>query len=248
MVARWSLAGLLLLAGWGAPRQAAAPPPPPSLPGTLHYTAEWRLLPAGTASLSWSAEGGLRQVSFTADASRLVNLFYPVHDVLRSSYDPATFCTQSVVNQTIEGRRHRLTRITYQPAAHQFTLDETDPTRPADPPKHEIQPLPGCVVDLLTALDYLRAQRLAVGDTYRFRVNEGGRTSDVQAAVDLRETVATPAGRFSAVRVRPTLVGGDQGSHLGQLWVWFSDDARHLPVQIQSHAAWGTLTAQLTNP
>lgn len=247
MTARPWLAAILAVGGWAAARQAAAPPPPPPLLGTLHYAASWRLLPAGTASLAWSESSGQRHVRFTADASRLVNLFYPVHDVMDSDYDPATFCTQTVVNHTLEGRRRRLTRIDYQPVRHQFVLDESDPGRPDAPPKHEVQPLPGCVVDLLTALDYMRAQRLQVGDVYRFQVNEGGKTSDVQAAVDLRETVATPAGRFSAVRVRPKLVGGDEGSHLGQLWIWFSDDSRHVPVQIQSHASWGTLTAQLTN-
>lgn len=249
MTARVLLLSALALGGWTLARQAAAPPvpAPPVELGTLHFTAAWRLLPAGTASLIWSEAGGKRHLRFAADASRLVNLFYPVHDVMDSDYDPATFCTQSVINQTLEGRRHRFTRIDFQPSQHQFVLDESDPSRPNTPPKHEVQPLPGCVVDLLTALDYLRAQRLQVGDAYRFLVNEGGKTSEVEAAVDLRETVATPAGRFSTVRVRPKLVGGDEGSHLGQLWLWFSDDARHVPVQIQSHAAWGTLTAQLTN-
>lgn len=239
------LLSLLLLAGLGAPPQASSPPPPP-LPAPLHYVAHWRLLPAGTATLSWSQAGDLRQIHFTADASSLVDLFYPVHDVMVSTYDPATFCTSSAVNNTIEGRRHRLTRITYQPQQHQFVLDETDPGGPSTSAKHEVNPIPGCVADVLTALDYIRAQPLHVGDSYSLRVNEGGKTSDVRCSVDLRETITTAAGRFVTVRVHPTLIGGGD-RQLGELWVWLTDDARHLPVQIQTHAFWGTLTAQLTN-
>ncbi len=176
----------------------------------------------------------------------MVDLFYPVHDVMESTYDPATFCTSSVVNDTVEGRLHRLTKIQFQPEQHRLILDETDPGFTSSPPKHEVKPIPGCVADLLTALDYMRAQPLHVGDSYSFRVNEGGDTSDVRCTVDLRETITTPAGRFATVRVHPTIIAGGS-KKLGELWVWFSDDARHLPVQIQTHAFWGTLTAQLTN-
>lgn len=239
-----ALLSLMLLVVLTPLTPQAAPPPP--LPPPLHYVAHWRLLPAGTATLSWSQAGDLRQIHFTADASNLVDLFYPVHDVMVSSYDPATFCTSSAVNNTIEGRRHRLTRISYQPQQHQLVLDETDPGGASAAAKHEVKPIPGCVADLLTALDYIRAQPLRVGDNYSFRVNEGGKTSDVRCSVDLRETITTAAGRFATVRVHPTLIGGGD-RQLGELWVWFSDDARHLPVQIQTHAFWGTLTAQLTN-
>lgn len=244
MVGLSFLLGLLLAGVWGGVAQTPEPPAPP-LAGTLHYVAHWRLLPAGTASLSWTEQGGQRQIHFTANGSELVDLFYPVHDNMVSNYDPATFCTTSAVNNTLEGRRHRLTDIQYEPEQHRLILDETNPA--AHPPahKHDVKPIPGCVADMLTALDYIRAQRLHVGDSYSFRVNEGGKTSDVRCVVDLHETISTPAGRFSAVRVRPELMsGGDK--KLGQLWVWFSDDARHLPVEIQTRAFWGTLTAQLT--
>lgn len=245
MVALRVLLGLLLAGVFGGVAQTPAPPAGP-LPGTLHYVAHWRLLPAGKASLSWTVQGGQRQIHFTANGSELVNLFYPVHDRMVSSYDPATFCTASAVNNTLEGRRHRLTDIQYEPQQHQLILDETNPAAYPPTHKHEVKPIPGCVADLLTALDYIRAQPLQVGDSYSFRVNEGGKTSDVRCVVDLHETISTPAGRFPAVRVRPELIsGGDK--KLGQLWVWFSDDARHLPVEIQSHAFWGTLTAQLTD-
>ncbi|HET9784325.1 MAG TPA: hypothetical protein VFP94_05115, partial [Terriglobales bacterium] len=60
MTARLWLAVLLVAGGGAAVRQAAAPPAPaPPVPlGTLHFTAAWRLLPAGTASLTWSESSG----------------------------------------------------------------------------------------------------------------------------------------------------------------------------------------------
>jgi hypothetical protein len=238
------LAGLLL---------AAAPPPTPppaapSLPaGVLHYQAHWRLLPAATATLTWSEAGGLRKIQFSADSNPLISLFYPIRDRMTSWYDPASLCTTAVDNDDTEGRRHRLTRIRYLAAQNQLILDETNPTTQPPSVKHEVKPIPGCVMDLFSALDYARAQPLHVGDVYTFPVNEGGTTANVRLTVDLKETVTTPAGRFTAVRTEPTVFDDAVFHRSGQMWVWFSDDARHLPVQVEAKVSWGTILVQLTN-
>jgi len=240
------LAGALVDAAPGAPvRAAPLPAPPPA--GVLHYEAHWRLLPAASATLAWSDSGGLRQIHFTADANPLVGLFYPIRDRMTSWYDPGSLCTTAVDNDTVEGRRHRQTRIQYLPAEHQLILDETNPAEQPPVLKHEVKPIPGCVLDLFSALDYARAEPLHVGDVYTFPVNEGGATTNVRLTVDLKETVTTPAGRFTAVRTEPTVFGNSVFQRPGTMWVWFSDDARHLPVQVEAKVSWGTILVQLTN-
>lgn len=235
---------LLLAAALGRPQ---ARPTPPSDPGSLQFVAHWRLLPAGRASLSWATVGGERQITFTAEANSLISLLYPVDDHMQSRYDLASFCTTRVDNTTHEGRRQRETHIRYDAAGHEITLDETDPTQHPPVTKHEVKPVPGCVLDLLGALDYVRAQPLHVGDAFTFPVNEGGKTTNVKVTVDLKETVITPAGSFTAVRTQPTVFGNSVFQRPGKMWVWFSDDARHLPVQIEAKVSWGTILAQLTN-
>lgn len=216
-------------------------------PGTLNYVAHWRLLPAGHATLGWSRLGSETQITFSAQANSIISLIYPVDDHMQSLYDPAHACTTAANNDTHEGRRQRQTQIRYDAAARQLTLRETD--RAHDPPltKQEVKPIPGCVLDILGALDYVRAQPLRVGDVFTFPVNEGGATATVKVTVDLKETIHTPAGSFTSVRTQPTITGGPVLQHEGKLWIWFSDDARHLPVQIQAKVAWGTILAQLSN-
>src|SRR6185437_685259 len=182
LVIRPLLAALSLLGAQIAP--SAAPPAPL---GELHFVAHWRLLEVGTATLTSGDVGGLRQIRFSADSNGVVNLFYPVRDD----------------NETSEGRRHRKTEIVFAPDQRQLVLDETDLAAKPPVAKHEVKPIPGCVLDLLGALEFLRAQPLHIGDRYAMQVNQGGATRDVQVMVDLHETVATPAGRFSAVRVTP---------------------------------------------
>ena len=223
---------------------AQAPPPLP----VLHYEAHWRLLPAGTASLSWSTTPtGERRIHFTADSSKLVSLFYPVRDRMESTYDPQSLCTSSVENQTVEGSRRRQTRIDFKPSQGEMVLNELDTAHQPPLAKHEVKPIPGCVLDLFSALDYTRGQRLRVGDVYHFPVNEGGGTSEVRVKVDLKETVTTPAGTFTTVRVEPEVYASPIFHRPGHMWVWFSDDARHLPVQIKATVRWGTILVQLVN-
>jgi len=31
----------------------------------------------------------------------------------------------------------------------------------------------------------------------------------------------------------------------GKIWIWYTDDARHIPVRIQARLFWGTLTFDL---
>ncbi|MGH9393623.1 MAG: DUF3108 domain-containing protein [Terriglobales bacterium] len=216
----------------------------PTPPASLHYVAHWRLLAVGEATLvSSKAADGQRVLAFNADSNGVVNLFYPVHDRLRSTVRLDPFCTANADNETAEGRRHRRTQIAYHPDQHQLVLDETDLAAQPPATKHEVKPIPGCVLDLLGAMAFLRAQPLRLGDSYALQVNQGGETSNVNVKVDLRETVSTPAGRFTALRAVPTALQPLQ--HPGQLWIWFSDDALHLPVQIEAKVSWGTLLAQL---
>ena len=247
------LAVTLVTLAAGAPRRPAAsfafappPAPAPEPGGVLHYRAYWRLLPAAVATLRWNQVNGQRQISFTADSIGVVSLFYPVRDRMVSNYDPSTFCTTSVDNHKLEGRRQLHTRIRYDPGRHRMVLDETNPA--GDPPavKHVVQTIPGCVLDLFSALDYARSQPLHVGDSYTIPVNEGGKTEQVKLTVDLRETVATPAGSFRTVRAEPTVFGNSVFHRPGRMWIWFTDDARHLPVQVKATVSWGTVLVQLT--
>jgi len=238
-----ALIGFLALFLLLAVKAVAQPAPAPAEEGTLHYDAHWRLLPAGTATLAF----GDGQVQFHADANSLISIFYPVRDSMHTDYDSSSHCTTAVDNDTVEGRRHRLTHIRYNAPLKQLVLDEVDPTQKPPRPKHEIKPTTGCVMDLLGALAYARTLPLHVGDHYQFPVNEGGATSTVQVAVDLRETVRVPAGSFNCVRVVPTLFRSAVFQRPGKLWIWFSDDERHLPVQVEASVSWGTITAQLSS-
>jgi hypothetical protein len=60
-----------------------------------------------------------------------------------------------------------------------------------------------------------------------------------------REEIKTPAGTFQTLKVQAT---ADEGvvKNRGSIWIWYTDDPRHLPVQMQARAFfWGTITFHL---
>lgn len=214
---------------------------------TLAYRATWRLWPAGNATLAFADNGASDKISFRAVATGVAAILYPVQDVIESAYDPLSFCAQSVEKQTREGRRKRHTEIHYYPSQKRLVLDEQNLDGPHPVAKHEVKPIPGCVLDLFSALYYVRTLPLRLGEVYNFPVNEGGQTVEVQLTPDIKESLTTPAGTFSCIRAEPTVFNTAVFRRPGKMWIWFSDDNRHLPVMVKARVSWGTITATLTS-
>ncbi|MGI9101285.1 MAG: DUF3108 domain-containing protein [Terriglobales bacterium] len=247
---------LALLAGQLAARPAAQGaaigpvaqihPPPDSyvFPGgqAFVYDAEWRLWNAGTARISLDQVGGNGRVFATAESSGFVNVLYPVHDRFQSSFDRRTFCSLSLTKHSEEGFRARETLIAFNYAQHKSILDETNLKNGEK--KHVDNDIPGCVTDVLSGIFYVGSQPLTPDAVYTFPLNDGGNTVEVRARVEGREQVKTPAGSFATVRVAPEALSGPLKSK-GRIWIWYTDDARHIPVQMRARMFWGTLTFHL---
>jgi len=110
--------------------------------------------------------------------------------------------------------------------------------------KEQTASIPACVTDSLSAIFYAASQPMVVGQTIRFPLADSMRTVTVTMKVEAKEEIKTPAGTFQTIRVEPT---ADEGvvKNRGNIWVWYTDDARHIPVQIQARLFWGTITFHL---
>jgi hypothetical protein len=70
------------------------------------------------------------------------------------------------------------------------------------------------------------------------------RTVSVGMKVEGREEIKTPAGTFQTIKVQATAEEGVVKNR-GSIWIWYTDDPRHLPVQMQARLFWGTITFHL---
>jgi hypothetical protein len=228
----------------GALSRIQAPAPNYRFPDSVSYvyTAEWRLWTAGTATLKMERVGNQQKVSSTADATGVVALLFHVHDIFESSFDPNTFCSAQINKHTEEGFRRRETQIRFDYPRHKAVLDEKNPR--TNEAKHAEEEIPNCVMDVLSGIYYLGSLPLRVGASYTVPVNDGGKTMNVSATVEAREPIKTDAGTFQTLRVRPDVLDGPL-KQKGSMWIWYSDDAAHIPVQTRVRAFWGTITIRL---
>lgn len=235
-----ALANLLLFA------QAKTPPFQPG--ERLTYDVTWSVFQAGTVSATLqSAVQGSKDnyiVITTAHSQGFASLLFDVDNQFRSAFDPKTFCSESISKKINEGRRHKETEIVFDSQRKLAILDERDLNRPHDPPKHAENEIPNCVEDVVTAFYYLRNQDLKIGKPIHLPVNDGSKTYDVMLDVQALETIQTPLGRRSAIRVEPKVFSG-LFKRKGRMLVWFSNDDQHLPLRIKFMIAVGPITATL---
>jgi hypothetical protein len=224
----------------GSAVQIQAPPANYAFPynETYVYSADWRIWTGGTVVLTMIPGA----VSATANSTGFVSMLYPVHDQFQSTFDPKTFCSQSIRKHTEEGYHARDTMITFDYAQKKSILDESNLKKKES--KRVENDIPGCVTDVLTAIYYAGSLPLKNDGVYRFPINDGNKTVDVELKVEARETVKVPAGTFKTIRVSPASTARGLNSR-GKLWLWYSDDSRRIPVQMRGRFLWGTITFQL---
>jgi hypothetical protein len=210
---------------------------------TLSYEADWRLLTAGTATLRMESLGNQQRVTATADSTGAFSVLYPVHDHFEALFDPRTFCSVQIKKHTEEGFRRLDTSIQFDYSRRRSVLQEKNLKN--NQSKQDENEIPGCVTDVISGIFYLGSLPLQVGRKYTFPLNDGGKTNDVSAHVEAREDVKTPAGTYHTLRVQPEASSGVV-KNKGRIWIWYSDDASRIPVQMRARMFWGTITFRLT--
>lgn len=208
----------------------------------LFYGAEWRLLRAGEVEFRRTAA---EQVDMTLRTQGLVGKLYSVSNQYRASFDPG-WCALSLTLDAREGRRHKLTSVTYDRQKGRVSLLEKDLVRDTVAAQNEFD-VPTCVHEVMGALQKLRELRPEPGATLTLPVSDGKKFVSARVDVLAREKVETPAGNFSTLKFEAFLFSGVLYRRKGRLFVWLSDDDRRLPVQIRVQMPFyiGTVTLQL---
>ena len=209
---------------------------------TLTYSVDWRVFTAGTAVFHLDQVGNLLKVSATANTVGAVNMLFPVVDGFQSGFDLKTGCSTGFDKQTQEGRRKIASDLTFDYVHGKQIRNERNLVKGTA--THSVTNIPACVTDLLSAMFYTQSQPMAVGQTVEFPLADAMRTVSVGMKVEAREEIKTPAGTFQTIKVQATAEEGVVKNR-GSIWIWYTDDARHLPVQMQARLFWGTITFHL---
>jgi hypothetical protein len=227
------------------PASLAPPRPGFSFPQkqTLTYSVDWRVFPAGTAVIRFEADGDRERMSASANTIGAINMLFHVDDRFQSTFDRTKGCTSEFDKQTVEGRRQINSTLKIDYSQGKSILDEKNQV--TGQTKHLETGVAGCLTDLLTGVFYTSSQVLDVGHNFLLPVADAQKTVPVTMKVEGREVIKTTLGTFKTIRVQPTADAGVVKNR-GNIWIWYTDDERHLPVQMRARLFWGTITFRLT--
>jgi len=220
-------------------------PPAPSyvFPSRKYvYSVQWRFLNAGTSTVQIQPSSAGEQITASADSTGFPDKIFRVHDIFNATIESRSFCTLRVAKHSEEGPHRRELQVMLNYARLKSEVDVKDLKSSVS--KHVEFDIPTCVTDVITGFFYVASLPLAPGFSQTFPVNDNGKTTDVMIRVEGRDRVKGPTGEFQTLRVEVEPLSGPMKGK-GVLWVWFTDDAHHVPVQMKSKLGWATLFFQL---
>lgn len=238
---------MLLMAAAGAPAGAVDYPSRPqgawSLGERLVYQVKFGPLTAGTAELSVAdritfARRPTYRIQSTARSADW--FFYRVRDTVVSYLDEGGLFSWKYEKHLREGSYRNDEVSTFRHQSDTPTI-----LRTLNGARQEPMPFPRFATDVLGALYVVRTMRLEPGRTVEIPVSDGRRNYDLQVNVERRERVRVPAGEFDCVVVEPRLESEGIFVRKGRMWVWMTDDARHMPVKLKAEIPVGAIEVVL---
>jgi len=203
----------------------------------LHYSAGFRLFPAGNAILSLKSDSLNGKLTYLLSTSVKTNSFldnfYEVRDETLSWLNVEDFSLLKAVKTIREGKYYR------NHSAHisgeslliwnkkYFTITEP-------------------VYDPIAFIYFLRSQKLSVGDTFHFLSASEKKIREVGVNITGKESINVSAGSFDCLKVEPISSDGvPLLKNNGELRVWLSNDDIKMPVKIEMKTNVGTMVMKL---
>jgi hypothetical protein len=211
----------------------------------LSYRIEWRLVTAGSAVVEMShATPADWQTSLNVESVGLVTRLYKVLDRYRATTDEK-FCAAHSILDAEEGKRHTITRLTFDNTRHKVSSEERDVLKNSSS-KRELD-IPPCTHDILGALEALRQMDLQPGRWATLPVTNGKSMAYVKIQGQAKETLSVSGKTCATIRYEVFLFDNVLYRRKGRLLMWISDDSDRIPVQLRLHMSFpiGTVTVQL---
>lgn len=216
----------------------------------MTFTASRAPQPATTAA-GQQANAGATPLFFTSDIEskgwfrKLFGINFRYH--VESTVEPNSFSVIRTSKVDEQGKRVRLSEAVFDPAGKKVEWTERDPNNAGQPPRVVTAVLNGTTHDIISAIYFLRTQRLTPGQTFDLAVSDSGRVYHVPATVSSeRKKMKTVIGKAQAIRLDVDIFGeGRPIQGEGKMSLWVTDDERHIPVRARVSHSMGTLELKL---
>ncbi len=218
----------------------------------LTFTSE-RAVPASKVN-GTDAQLTNANFRFTMDMSSkgiVPRLFgFRFHQRVESMIDTASFSVLRTTKLDEQNERQRTSEAMFDKQAGKVVWTERNPKEPQKAPRivtsNFTSNFDGALQDIVSIFYFLRTQRLTTGLKFDIPLSDAGQIFSVPVAVAETKKLKTALGEVATVRVDVDVFG--EGRLLpgdGTLSIWFTDDARRIPVQAHVASSMGTLDVKL---
>jgi hypothetical protein len=222
-------------------------PAPVSLPfqegEELTFEVSWLGISVGVATLRVGKQvhtdgHDVLPLLSLAHSHPFFSTLYEVDDRVESHLDLQQLLTRYYRIRLKEGgyRVHR--EVTFDPAQQRATYSNNH--QPA-----RLLPTGAAAQDPLSSLYVVRTLPLQVGASVYLPIFDRGQTSLTEIQVLQRERLQLPFGTVNTLKLKPILHTSGIFQHEGELFIWLTDDAHRVPVQMLSRITIGSVTARL---
>jgi hypothetical protein len=186
------------------------------------------------------AENGRDVYRFTSTARTrgMVDKVYPVRDEVQSVVDHSTLRSISYDLNSKHGSKKKVRKL-------QFDHEKGEVTYLSGGNK-EVVEIPADTQDALSSLYYVRTHpEFIVGKSFVTDIHDSGKNWAVEVHVLARERIKTPVGEFDTVKLKTYPKYEGVFMHKGEIFMWFTDDNRRVPVLMKSTITIGSIVATL---
>jgi hypothetical protein len=207
----------------------------------LAYRISMLGLPVGSGELTAKQDEGGVRISLRVTTNVLTSAIYPVDDMVETRLWGSNHIISRIRQRegTFRGE-WGFTLFLREKSVFWIDLLKKVSTR---------EPLPSSdVLDILSGLYYLRNRTLQVGETETLQIFDSNVFTSVPVEVLRREELSlSGVGKVNTLLLHPRLVTEGIFRRTGEIWIWVTDDERHVPVRMETSVLPGRVTAELVD-
>lgn len=208
------------------------------------YDLTWMGIRAGSATLRFFETDTSVTISSKAESADWVSLFYRVEDkavslVKKVNKENGSYLKADRYRIKIrEGRHRRDKEILFYPEKNEaLYINHLENER-------KTFKVPADVLDPLSGFYQIRRMEIGLEPLF-VKIFDSKRVWNVKVDIVGRETVETGAGSFKTVIVKPELNSEGIFNKKGEIFIYLTDDDRHIPVLLKTKVLIGYVEAEL---
>jgi len=214
-----------------------------TVPEKLVYDMTWTGIKAGTATQEIIDEGDSIRIVSIARSADWISVFFPVEDRVESLLakvpPPQLGLPRDFRMKVREGKHRRDKEIIFDHGKGKARyIDHLNGE------KVELE-IGKNTYDPYSSFYYVRTLPLEVGKSVFVSLLDNKQLWNVEIQVLKKEKLDTILGKINTILIKPLMKSEGIFQKKGEIYIWLTDDARHIPVKMKTKVAIGSITATL---